>query len=81
MPRLGVCDRHSSFEIAAPAKQGSPHHWQLSKAHTGPRFACGFQNSIRDFATKLCRQQVEVIQNHHNPNVRDIGQGDAQHRK
>jgi hypothetical protein len=24
------------FEIAAPAKQGTPHHWQISKAHTGP---------------------------------------------
>jgi hypothetical protein len=30
---------------------------------------------------KLCRQQAEVIQNHHNPNVRTIGQGEAQHRK
>jgi hypothetical protein len=29
---------------------------------------------------KLCRQQAEVIQNHHNPNVRTIGQGEAQHR-
>jgi hypothetical protein len=26
-----------SVEIAASAKQGSPHHWQFSKAHTGPR--------------------------------------------
>jgi hypothetical protein len=26
-------------EIAAPAKQGSLHHWQFSKAHTGPRIA------------------------------------------
>jgi hypothetical protein len=28
-----------SAEIAAPAKQGFPHHWQFSKAHTGPRIA------------------------------------------
>jgi hypothetical protein len=31
--------------------------------------------------TKLCRQQAEDIQNHYNPNVRNIGQGEAQHRK
>jgi hypothetical protein len=36
---------------------------------------------VFDFITKLCRQQAEVIQNHHNPNVRNIGQGEAQHRK
>jgi hypothetical protein len=36
---------------------------------------------VYDFVTKLCRQQAEVIQNHHNPNVRNIGQGEAQHRK
>jgi hypothetical protein len=31
--------------------------------------------------TKLCRQEAEVIQNNENPNVRNIGQGEAQHRK
>jgi hypothetical protein len=31
--------------------------------------------------TKLCRQQVEVIQNHENENVRNIGEGEARHRK
>jgi hypothetical protein len=36
---------------------------------------------VYDFTTKLCRQQAEVIQNYHNPNVRNIGQGEAQHRK
>jgi hypothetical protein len=36
---------------------------------------------VYDFITKLCRQQAEVIQNHHIPNVRNIGQGEAQHRK
>jgi hypothetical protein len=34
-----------------------------------------------DFITKLCRQQAQVIQNHHKSNVRNIGQGQAQHRK
>jgi hypothetical protein len=36
---------------------------------------------VYDFITKLCRQQAEVIQNHTNPNVRNIRQGEAQHRK
>jgi hypothetical protein len=36
---------------------------------------------VYDIITKLCRQQAEVIQNHHNPNVLNIGQGEAQHRK
>jgi hypothetical protein len=36
---------------------------------------------IYDYITKLCRQQVEVIQNHDYENVRTIGQGEARHRK
>jgi hypothetical protein len=31
--------------------------------------------------TKLSGQQAEVIQNHENANVRNIGQGEARHRK
>jgi methionine synthase II (cobalamin-independent) len=31
--------------------------------------------------TKLFRQQAEVIQNHEYANVRNIGQGEAQHKK
>jgi hypothetical protein len=31
--------------------------------------------------TQLSRQQAEVIQNHNNENVRNIGQGKANHRK
>jgi hypothetical protein len=34
-----------------------------------------------DYITKLCRQQAEVIQNHVNEHVRDIGQGEARHKK
>jgi hypothetical protein len=34
-----------------------------------------------DFITKLCRQQAEVMLNHDNKNVRNIGQGEARHRK
>jgi hypothetical protein len=36
---------------------------------------------VYDYITKSYRQQVEVIQNHENENVRYIGQGEAQHRK
>jgi hypothetical protein len=36
---------------------------------------------IYDYITTLCRQQAEVIQNHENVNVRNIGQGEARHRK
>jgi hypothetical protein len=36
---------------------------------------------IYDFITKLCRQQAEVIQNHENENVLNIGQDEAQRRK
>jgi hypothetical protein len=32
------------------------------------------------YITKLCRQQVEIIQNHENASVRDIGKGEALHR-
>jgi hypothetical protein len=36
---------------------------------------------VYDFITKLCRQQAEIIQNHDNENVLNIGQGEARHRK
>jgi hypothetical protein len=36
---------------------------------------------INDYITKLCRQQAEVIQNHENANVRDIGKDEARHKK
>jgi hypothetical protein len=31
-------------------------------------------------SAKLCRQQAEVIQNHENENVCNIGQGEPRHR-
>jgi hypothetical protein len=37
--------------------------------------------AVNDCITKLCRQQAEVIQNHENENVRNIGQGESRHRK
>jgi hypothetical protein len=36
---------------------------------------------VYDYITILCRTQAEVILNHRNPIVRDIGQGEAMHRK
>jgi hypothetical protein len=39
-------DNQPSTEITAPAKQGSPHHWQFSKTHADLRFAHGFQTSV-----------------------------------
>jgi hypothetical protein len=36
---------------------------------------------VYDYITKSCRQQAEVIHNHENENVRNIGQGEALHRK
>jgi hypothetical protein len=35
----------------------------------------------RDFISQLCRQQAEVIQIYENATVRNIGQGEAMHRK
>jgi hypothetical protein len=32
---------------------------------------------IYDYITKLCRQQAEVVQNHENANVGDIGKREA----
>jgi hypothetical protein len=46
LPRLGSSGRHPTLIIAAPTKQGSPQQWKVSKVHTSPRFAHGFQPSI-----------------------------------
>jgi hypothetical protein len=36
---------------------------------------------LYDFVTKLCRQQVTVILNHENVNIRNTDQGEPRHRK
>jgi hypothetical protein len=36
---------------------------------------------VNDYITKLCRQQAEVIQNHDNENVRNIGKGESPSQK
>jgi hypothetical protein len=35
---------------------------------------------VYDYITKSCRQQADVIQNHDNENVRNVGEGEARHR-
>jgi hypothetical protein len=34
------------FEIAALAKQDSPHQWYIFKLHTGPRVTHGFPSTV-----------------------------------
>jgi hypothetical protein len=36
---------------------------------------------VYDFITKLCKQQVKVIQHQEDIHVRNIGQGEAGHRR
>jgi hypothetical protein len=36
---------------------------------------------IYDYITKFCKQEADVIQNHENAKVHNIGQGEPRHRK
>jgi hypothetical protein len=36
---------------------------------------------VYDYVTKLCREQVQVIQHNDNVHVRNSRQGEARHRK
>jgi hypothetical protein len=36
---------------------------------------------VYDYITKLCRRQAEIIHNHENEYVCNIGQGETPHRK
>jgi len=36
---------------------------------------------VCDFITELRRQHAEVIQNHESANIRNMGEGEAMHRK
>jgi hypothetical protein len=53
--------------------------------NTQSLYAYGFSNSIYiyiyiyiyDYISKLCRQQAQVIKNHENSHIRNIGQGEA----
>jgi hypothetical protein len=37
--------------------------------------------TLAGYISKLCRRQAEIIHNHENENVRNIGQGKTPHRK
>jgi hypothetical protein len=52
--------------------------WRTSVRELHKAFSIPY---VYDYMTKLSRQQAEVIQNHENKNVRNIGQGEARHRK
>jgi hypothetical protein len=67
---LKVCDRHPSFEIAAPAKQGCLHYWQFPRRTTICELLVVSKIPyVYDFITKVCRQEAVVIQNHDNEHV------------
>jgi hypothetical protein len=36
---------------------------------------------VYHYVTKLCRRQAKVMENHENEHVRNIGRGEARHRK
>jgi hypothetical protein len=36
---------------------------------------------VYEYITKLCGKEIEVVQNHLNPNLRATGQGEAVDRK
>jgi hypothetical protein len=40
-----------------------------------------FRTYTYNYITKVCMQQAEVLQNHGNANVRNIGQVESRHRK
>jgi hypothetical protein len=73
---MGICGGHLPLKIAAPTKQGFPHHRKFSEVHTA--FNLPY---VYDYITKLCRRQAEAIQNHENEHVRGIGHVEDRHRK
>jgi hypothetical protein len=70
-----VCGYSQCNQFSAPQAILQGAHWS-AKYEWLSKFRYFY-----DFITKLCRQQAEVIQNHVNPNVRNIEQGEDQHRK
>jgi hypothetical protein len=75
--RLGICGRYHLLKLQ---------HLQNKVLHTidkFPRFTpvrqlCMTFQVLYDYIPKSCRQQTEVIQNHENANVHNIGKGEAQ---
>jgi hypothetical protein len=68
--RLGI------LKIAAPTKQGSPHHGHFPMCTQFRDLHTAFNLPYKyDYIIKLCMQQAEVIQNLENEHVRSKGQG------
>jgi hypothetical protein len=66
-PARGICGRHQSLKIAAPAKHGSTHYWKFSKLHIGPPFAHSFQPSV---CIRLCNKIVQATSRSHTKIMR-----------
>jgi hypothetical protein len=71
---LGICSACKT-RFSAPLTS-FPRRTPVRDLHTA--FSLTY---VYDYITKLCRQQAEVIQNHENANVDNIGQGEPRHRK
>jgi hypothetical protein len=63
--------------MPATSKQGSPNKWNLSKAHTDPLIARGFQYSVRVWLYYIIMQAASSRCT--KLNVRNVGQNEATH--
>jgi hypothetical protein len=79
-PALEFAAETRPLKLQRVQNKSSPRHWQFSKEHTDSRYARSFTIPYV-YVTKLCRRQSEIIHNHENENVRNIGQGETPHRK
>jgi hypothetical protein len=66
------CLQNKILRVTGSLPRRTPNH----NMHVAFQIPC-----VYDFITKTCRKQAEVIRNHDNVNVRNIGKGEAQHRK
>jgi hypothetical protein len=73
---LGICGRQPPLKIAAPTNQGFPRCTPVRDLHMAFSLPYAY-----DYIIQLCTKQTEVIQNHENSDFRDIGKGEALHRK
>jgi hypothetical protein len=79
---MGIRGGQPSFETAASAKQLTAPLLTLPRHTPTCDLYVAFNTPyLHDFITKLCRSQAAVTLNHDNVHVRNIGQGEAQHRK
>jgi hypothetical protein len=80
---LGNCGKYPPNQTAASARQSSLHLVAiLQGANFFRDMHMAFQIPyVYNDITKLCMQQSQVTQKHDHANYRNIGQGEAQHRK